>query len=182
MLFLTDFFFVYSFLGCILETAFALAVYRRLEIRKTTRFLPFCPVYGFGALALYYMLTPFYDYPLAVVVLGTVIGTTVEYVYGYVTLKLYNVLLWDYNEEKHHYNRLITPVFTCLWAVLCPAFIYIISPAVTPLIAAFPKYISYILLFLLIFDAIATFNMLSRIRRGASPESYLCPVMTRVDK
>ena len=180
MIFLTDFFFVYSFFGCVLETAFALAVNRRFEIRKTTRFLPFCPVYGCGALMMYYMLTPFTAYPLIVVMLGTVIGTTVEYVYGYVTYKLYNVLLWDYAEEKHHYNRLITPIFSAMWAVLSPVFIYIISPSVTPLIAAFPEYISYILLFLLVFDTAATFNMLGNIRRGALPESFLCPIMTKV--
>lgn len=163
-----------------LETAFALIVYRRFEIRKTTRFLPFCPVYGCGALALYFMLMPFYNYPLIVVILGMIIGTTVEYVYGYATYKLYHVLLWDYAEEKHHFNRLITPIFTALWAVLCPLFIYIISPTVTPLIAAFPDYISYILLFLLIFDAAATFQMLGKIRSGADPESYLCPVMKKI--
>ncbi|MEE1019597.1 MAG: putative ABC transporter permease [Acutalibacteraceae bacterium] len=180
MLFITDFFFVYSFFGCVLETAFSLIVYRRLEIRKTTRFLPFCPVYGCGALALYYMLTPFNNYPIIVVILGTVIGTTVEYVYGYVTLKLYRVLLWDYKEEKRHYNRLITPIFTALWAALAPVFVYVISPTVTPLIAAFPEYISYILLFLLIFDTAATIKMLSKIRDGDAPESYLCPVIKKV--
>ena len=163
-----------------LETVFALLVYRRLEIRKTTRFLPFCPVYGCGALAMHYMLTPFYNYPLIVVILGMIIGTTVEYVYGCITYKLYRVLLWDYAEEKHHYNRLITPMFSALWAMLAPLFIYIVSPTVTPLIAAFPDYISYILLILLTIDIAATLNMLHNIRKGDSPERYLCPVMKKV--
>ncbi len=176
-LFLFDFWFVYSFFGCIIETAFSLITAGKLMIRKTTRFLPFCPVYGIGAVVLYYALTPFYSHPLIVALLGIIIGSTVEYLYGHLTLALFNVRVWDYTLEKHHCKRLISLRFSFFWAILSLIFIYYLAPITIPLIYDFPEWLSLIMLFMTVFDTVLTVKMLNSIKNGADPNDFQCPVL-----
>lgn len=177
MLFIFNYLFVFSFLGFIIETAFSLIMKHHLEIRKTTRFLPFCTVYGFGAIAMYYALAPFYSYPIIVALLGIIIGTTIEYIYGHFALVLFKVRVWDYSHERRHYKRLIAPIFSIFWCILSLIFIYVVSPIISPLIALFPTYISLTLLLLMIIDGIFTINMFIRIKNGENPERFYCPAM-----
>lgn len=179
MLFITNTFFVFSAVGCALETAFALLVSGKLEIRKTTPYLPFCPVYGFGALMMYYTLTPFTDHPFVVLLLGAAVGTVAEYLYGFSALRLFHIYIWDYRRERRNLNGLITPFFTVMWGALSLVFIYVVAPVVMPLVANFPTGISLICLALLIAESVSTARMLQNIKKGADPNAYLCGVIKR---
>lgn len=174
--------FVWSFFGFIMETAFSLAVNHRLENRKTTALLPLCPVYGFGAIAMQIVLVPFRSYPLAVMILGLAVGTAVEYLYGLTVLGAYHVLLWDYGDLKHSFRRLITPIFSFMWCGLSLVYVYLISPVITPLIAAFPTFVSIFIIIVMSADFAATLFMLNRIKHGESPEKWLCPVMKALSR
>lgn len=147
--------------------------------RKTTRFLPFCPVYGIGTTVFYFTLTPFYDYPIAVAILGIIVGTTIEYIFGKTILDLFHVYVWDYKSLKSNYNRLIAPYFSLIWCVLSLIFIYAVSPFITPIIYRFSDSASYILLAVMTVDALFSIDMLIAIGNGENSDKYMCPVLKR---
>ena len=72
------YFWIYSFLGWLLELAFAAASRSRERRRRCLLFLPLCPVYGLGMLAVL-ALPPMGR--LGQVVFGGLAATAVEYVY-----------------------------------------------------------------------------------------------------
>lgn len=172
-------FFIYSFIGFILETIFAFITRGVIENRKTMRFLPLCPVYGIGALMLDIILSPFINYPIICIVGGVIIGTVAEYLYGFLCRALFQVDLWNYSELKHNKSGLIALPFCVIWCVLSSVYIYTIKPHTDIIIYNFPFSIAVFLLTLFISDMIYTVFLLIKIRNGASIEILACPIINK---
>ena len=174
-------FFIYSFVGFILETIFAFITRGVIENRKTMRFLPLCPVYGIGALMLDVILSPFVDYPLICIIGGVIIGTVAEYLYGFLCRVLFNVDLWNYSELKHNKSGLIALPFCAIWCVLSSVYIYTIKPHTDIIIHNFPVSIAIFILILFAADTAYTVYLLSRIKNGADINILDCPVISKTN-
>ena len=75
----TQWFLVYSILGWVVESIYMSICNRRLTNRGFVRG-PFCPIYGVGALSVFFLLRPFCGNLLLLYVLGCVFPTLLEYV------------------------------------------------------------------------------------------------------
>ena len=71
-------FFTGAFLGWVMEVVCKLIQFGRF-INRGFLIGPYCPIYGFGAVLVTLLLTPFSDSPVGVFVLAMVVCGTLEY-------------------------------------------------------------------------------------------------------
>ena len=71
---------------------------------------------------------------IAVLVMMAAAMTAVEYIAGIVSLKVYNLRLWDYSNNWGNLNGIICPLFSAIWAAIGAAYYYLLHPLVTELL------------------------------------------------
>ena len=120
-------FFLYGFLGWVLEVAF-FGVTERQFVNRGFLNGPICPIYGVGGTVVILCLTPLKgSFPLLFI--GSVIVTSLlEWLTGYVLEKIYHIRWWDYSDKKFNLGGYICPQFSFYWGIACTALMYFIHP------------------------------------------------------
>lgn len=120
-------FFLYGFLGWVIEVAF-FGVTERQFVNRGFLNGPICPIYGVGGTLVIMCLTPLKgSFPLLFI--GSVIVTSLlEWLTGYVLEKIYHIRWWDYSDKKFNLGGYICPQFSFYWGIACTALMYFIHP------------------------------------------------------
>ncbi len=121
-----NWFLIYSVLGWIVESIYMSLCNRKPTNRGFVRG-PICPIYGVGALAAYFILSPVSGNYVAVYFLGTLMATTLEFITAHVMLKVFGAVWWDYKEKPFNYKGIICLESTIAWgfyAVFLFAFLH----------------------------------------------------------
>ena len=105
---------IYSVLGWCMESAYMSFCNRRLTNRGFMK-SPFCPIYGVGALAGYFLLKGFAGNLFLFYFAGALSVTAFEYLVGRLMLKLFGEVWWDYHEKPFNYQGLICLESTIAW-------------------------------------------------------------------
>lgn len=105
---------IYSVLGWCMESAYMSFCNRKLTNRGFMK-SPFCPIYGFGALAGYFLLKGFAGNLFLLYFAGALSATAFEYLVGRMMLKLFGEVWWDYHEKPFNYQGLICLESTIAW-------------------------------------------------------------------
>ena len=105
---------IYSVLGWCMESAYMSFCNRRLTNRGFMK-SPFCPIYGVGALAGYFLLKGFAGNLFLLYFAGALSATAFEYLVGRLMLKLFGEVWWDYHEKPFNYQGLICLESTIAW-------------------------------------------------------------------
>ncbi len=105
---------IYSILGWCVESAYMSVCNRRLTNRGFAKG-PFCPIYGVGALAGYFLLSPFSENRLLLYLAGAVLATMFEYLVGRLMLRLFGEVWWDYRDKPFNYQGIICLESTIAW-------------------------------------------------------------------
>ena len=105
---------IYSVLGWSMESAYMSFCNRRLTNRGFMK-SPFCPIYGVGALAGYFLLKGFAGNLFLLYFAGALSATAFEYLVGRLMLKLFGEVWWDYHEKPFNYQGLICLESTIAW-------------------------------------------------------------------
>lgn len=134
------YFFIYSTLGWILETAYAFCVTRRYMVRRTMLRLPACPVYGFGAVLLILTLKPVADNILLVFCGGFLVASCAEYIMEFYAECFLRVRLWDYRQLPINLHGRVCAWFSLCWGLAAVLFFRFLEPAVTSLVSGLPFY------------------------------------------
>ena len=92
------YFILYSFLGFLVEVAFARAVRAEKQDRKCFYLLPLCPVYGLGALLILAPAARLHPHPVLVALWSALAATGAEYVMSLFYEKVLGVSFWDYTQ------------------------------------------------------------------------------------
>jgi uncharacterized membrane protein len=121
------YFIFYSFLGFILETIYRSVVSRGL-VYPGFLYGPYCPIYGFGLIALLLFLVPIKDIIWVFIPAAFIIISLLEYVTGYLLEKLLDLRLWDYSSNFLNINGRISLKFSIYWTILAYIFIHFIHP------------------------------------------------------
>ena len=111
---LVFFFFIYAFLGWCTEVIYACVNSGKFVNRG---FLngPYCPIYGFGVVAVVMCIYPAKD-NLHVLFFGSVILTTaLEFITGFILEKIFNEKWWDYSDEHFNIKGYICLKFSLMW-------------------------------------------------------------------
>ncbi|MCD7784154.1 MAG: hypothetical protein LUH18_01000 [Oscillospiraceae bacterium] len=133
-------FFIGSILGWIMELFFRRFFSKANPERKWINpgFCtgPYLPLYGTGLCALY-LLASLENYlpfesdvvnKIILFVLMAVMMTVIEFIAGFISLKVSKVRLWDYTEEKGNIMGIICPKFSLFWAILGGVYCFFIHP------------------------------------------------------
>ena len=121
------YFIFYSFLGFLLETVYRSIVSRRL-VYPGFLFGPYCPIYGFGLIALLLFLVPIKENIWLFLPAAFMLSSVLEYVTGFLLEKLLDLRLWDYSNKFLNINGRISLEFSIYWTILSYLFIYLIHP------------------------------------------------------
>lgn len=119
-------FFLYSFMGWIMECI----VIRREKGKWENRgfaHLPFCIIYGFGAMFGFAVLRPLSGNYVLLYIVGAVLATTFEYLTALLMLRLFGTFWWDYKHKPFNYKGILCLESTLGWgliAVLLFAFMH----------------------------------------------------------
>lgn len=107
-------FIIYSMLGWLVESIYMSFCNRKLTNRGFGRG-PFCPIYGFGGVLGYLLLSPLSGDYIRLYLVGALLATTFEYLVGRLMLKLFGEVWWDYHEKPCNYQGIICLESTIAW-------------------------------------------------------------------
>lgn len=129
------YFIIYSFVGFIIETLFALVFYNVLESRQSFLYGPFCGIYGVGAVFMYVILNRYFKKNNHLLFLGGfIVGSCVEYILSFLGEVILNVRWWDYSNRFLNINGRICFLYSLFWGLLGVYFMKVINPKVDKLI------------------------------------------------
>lgn len=163
-------FFVYSFLGFLLEVLYARLLGRGHHGRKCLLLLPLCPVYGMGAAAILHMPPLLQSHPVLILLAGGLLATLAEYAVGACYLLGAGVRFWDYSQAPGNLSGLICPLYTLFWGILALALVWGIHPALAPWMARIPEEAIAFLFALFAADSLVSLWLL---RRTGTPDSLM---------
>lgn len=107
-------FVLYSMLGWLVESVYMSLCNRKLTNRGFGKG-PFCPIYGFGAVIGYLILSPLKGNCIALYIVGAVLATIFEFIVGKGMIKFLGELWWDYNDKPFNYKGIICLESTIAW-------------------------------------------------------------------
>ena len=76
---------------------------------------PFCPIYGFGALTVFFVLRPYSDNSILLFFLGSFLATTLEFLTALVMKRIFGEIWWDYHEKPFNYRGIICLESSIAW-------------------------------------------------------------------
>ncbi len=109
-------FFLYSFLGWAVESAYMSFCSRRWTNRGFM-FGPLCPIYGVGALTVYFMLRGISHNYILLYVVGCIVPTALEFLTAQIMLLIFGEVWWDYTEKPFNYRGILCLESTLVWGV-----------------------------------------------------------------
>ncbi len=160
-------FFVYAFLGWILEI-----IYNRWLNKKWVNrgFLigPICPIYGCGCLLLIFLLNR-YSKDFFALFLGSIfICSILEYFTSYFLEKIFKARWWDYSNFKFNINGRICLETMLPFGIIGSIIVGIVNPFFEELLVFFPLsarlIVAIILLITILIDFIISFKVVSSIK------------------
>lgn len=107
-------FIIYSMLGWLVESIYMSFCNRKLTNRGFGKG-PFCPIYGFGGVVGYLLLSPLSGQYIKLYLTGALLATTFEYLVGRLMLKVFGEVWWDYNEKPCNFQGIICLESTIAW-------------------------------------------------------------------
>ena len=167
-------FFIYSFIGWIIEEIDILIETKELTYRG---FLvgPICPIYGFSSLIMILLLSIFKDNIILLFLSSFIICTLVEYLTSYVMEKMFNVRWWDYSRMKFNINGRVALRNSIFFGIMGVLLVYYINPFLLDLLTRVDyniiSKVAYILFGVCIMDFIVSFNILLNLKKMLILES-----------
>lgn len=156
----------YAFLGWCMEVTCKLIQYKKF-INRGFLIGPYCPIYGWGALAITILLKRYMEDPLVLFVMSTLICSIIEYLTSYFMEKKYHARWWDYSNRKFNINGRICLETLIPFGILGVAIMYGTNPILFKLYNQIPQLVINILTVILfigfIVDNIISSNIISSI-------------------
>ena len=156
------YFWIYSFLGYLLERAFAAVTHAEHQGRRCFLLLPLCPVYGLGMLAVLALPESLSDSFWSLALWGGLAATAVEYAVHVLYDRLLGVRFWDYSQVRWNLRGRVCLPFSLAWSLLVAAGLPVIQAAIAPALAAVPPTATYAALLVFTADTVVSLQLLRR--------------------
>ena len=134
----------YAFLGWCMEVTCKFIQYKKF-INRGFLIGPYCPIYGWGALAITILLKRYMEDPLVLFVMSTLICSIIEYLTSYFMEKKYHARWWDYSNKKFNINGRICLETLIPFGILGVAIMYGTNPILFKLYNQIPQLVINIL-------------------------------------
>lgn len=180
-------FFIYSFLGWILETVTA-AVRQKVFANRGLVNSPFCILYGFSAVFITVFCRELHGFWLLAA--SMILATTIEWTAGHLIERLYHEKWWDYSKIWGNLDGYICFPVSLFWGALCLVMMKWGNPFFQKLYASIPALLGQIILLalagLLLVDMAATLIIMSgrsrRMQQWESIDQWLTGVSSRLGR
>lgn len=160
-------FFIYSFLGWVMEIIFTLITEKKL-VNRGFLLGPYCPIYGCGCLLLTFLLKKYTDNFLVLFILTFFICSLLEYITSYFMEKIFKLRWWDYTQMKYNLNGRICLETMTPFSLLGSLATKYLTPLLINTIIIIPKKLTIIILTsiitLFIIDLIISFKIILKIK------------------
>lgn len=144
-------FFMYSFIGYVMECVVLTAEKKRLVLnRGFVQHLPFCIIYGFGALIGFAVLSPLAKNPILLFMAGAVCASLFEYFVARLQLRMFGDFWWDYTEKKFNYQGILCLESTIGWGIVALLVILVLHRNLVFAVSLIPTRITTLLAMLLV--------------------------------
>ena len=156
----------YAFLGWCMEVTCKLVQFKKF-INRGFLIGPYCPIYGWGALAISILLKK-YTYDVFVLfVMSVLICSIIEYFTSYFMEKKFHARWWDYSNKKFNINGRICLETLVPFGLLGVMIMYVTNPILLNAYQSIPTtvlhIISIILFVVFIIDNIVSSNIISTV-------------------
>lgn len=150
------YFFCYAFLGWACESIYV-SFGRKKVINSGFLHIPICPIYGFGAMIVVYMLIPIEQYPALVFILGVLVTSVLEYFTSWLMEFFFHIRWWDYSKHKYNIHGRVCLKNSLLFGIMSLFAIYILQPLVESFVGIIPDNIQLYLSITLLVVVMADF-------------------------
>lgn len=120
-------FIIYAVMGWCLEV-----IGKLIETRKFVNrgFLigPYCPIYGYGAILITFLLKKYTDDPIALFIMAILVCGVLEYLTSYFMEKIFHLRWWDYSQKKFNINGRVCLDTIIPFGILGMLIMYILNP------------------------------------------------------
>ena len=130
-------FLVYSLMGWIVESVYMSICNRKLPNRGFAKG-PFCPIYGVGALTVFFLLRPYSDQPFQLFLLGMILATAIEFITAVIMNRIFGEIWWDYREKPLNYKGIICLESSIAWGFYTLGLFFFLQNMVSSLVDALP--------------------------------------------
>lgn len=178
---LTMYFFICSFIGWLLEVAYAFSVYGTFVDRGFLRG-PICPIYGYGAVIMV-LITDWIKNKkitnsLIIFAIVAVIATVLEYIASYFLELVFNLRWWDYTGYFLNINGRVCLIFSIFFGIAGVIFIKNIYPIMQKIFDKIRKKLSTKTIWIILITLI----ILMTLDKGISALLYIDPELKYVDR
>lgn len=132
------FFYIYSFIGWIWESAYVSVLQKRFVNRGFLKG-PFLPIYGSGALCVLAAALPVWRDPVKTFFVGMVAATVLEYITGAVMERIFRVRYWDYTGKFLNIHGYICLASALCWGVMSLILTRWVHFYISELVCAIPQ-------------------------------------------
>ena len=133
-----NWFFIYSFLGWVWESAYVSIKEKRLVNRGFVTG-PLCTIYGCGAVAVYLILRPVSENLLLLFLGGIAVPTILEYLTAVLMEYIFHTSWWDYSKNKFNFQGRICLGASLGWGVFTVILFYVLQPFVEWIVSLYPE-------------------------------------------
>ena len=166
MMEILTYFFIYSFIGWILESV-SKSILQKKVINSGFLYGPFCYIYGIGALIMLFAFKPIHNNYVLLFFVSIVVMSTWEVIVGIFLEKVFKTKYWDYSENKFNFKGYICLKNSICWGVLTIAFINFVHPFVEKQLIKIPQNIVFgiisVILLVNVIDTVLTIVKLKKI-------------------
>lgn len=143
--YIISWFFIYSFLGWVWESAYVSIKSRKLVNRGFVNG-PFCTIYGAGAVTIYLILRPLRENLALLYLGGVVVATALEYITGWIMETVFHTRWWDYSDKKFNLHGYISLASSLLWGVFSVLLFKLLQPFVFWITSLYPQSVGEVIL------------------------------------
>lgn len=157
-------FIIYAFIGWICEEIWCTVGSKKL-VKRGMLHGPLCPIYGFGALAILYMLYPWKTTYLRLFIASVIVTSILEYFTSWLLEKLFHAKWWDYSSKAFNLNGRVCLLNSTAFGIGGIALEHVMQPFVQKLLSIdfvvrYMETISSILAVILTVDVLVTLHKL----------------------
>lgn len=182
-------FYIYSFLGWVMETALC-SIRERHFINRGFLAGPLCPIYGFGMCAILLILQPFAEHLVILFFGGMFVASAVEYFTGWLLEALFHAKYWDYSNKKWNLHGKICLKISLAWGFLSVIIVKVIHPCTLFLINKLSRQIGNIVLLVLLLlflcdiiqSIVAAAKISNKLRSLAKVKEELSRIHTKLEE
>lgn len=147
------YFFIYAFLGWVLETVFCLVTLGTFS-KRGFLYGPLCPMYGFAAVGMIQLLKNIKTNTIGKFLICMIAFTAFEYIVAVVLESLFGLRWWDYSNEVLNFQGRISLPYSVAWGIVGVIFVEKIHPYMKRQLEKIEKIISDKILVILLYISI----------------------------